>query len=326
MKNLFHSFLILITIGFGSCEKDKILGDNKAYLDFLNDKSILEIKIVDNSKYIKSLKSCETCGPKEHYDTVQWTVIKKISFETFLDTDFMGVPQKDSKGNFYTGTYKSLYKLNEYGDYELVLITEEFHFRYFTIDKLDNIWFYGDNAGIAYWNHSKLEIYNNLNSILPSGYYHCQLVVDESNIIWVASIGSAGLIKIESGEWEIIPGSEIPGFTEYSYLSHPIVDNENGIWFEVYSSNAGTKFVKLRDNEWTLEYPPTSRNLIKDSKNVLWAVSYQISDGENALRYLNENQWIEIDISNISHDIITCNADDNTIYIGTQKGLLEIPK
>ncbi len=313
-------------LGLVSCEKDVLVENNKAYLDFLKDKSILDIEIIDNTIYIESLKSSNTGSSGGYGDTIQWTVVNESSFETYLYEDFSGVPHKDSKGNLYIGTYKTLFKLNNSGGSDLILNTGDFYFVDFAIDKLDNIWFYGHNAGIAYWDHSKLTVYNSQNSILPSGYYHCQLAIDESNIVWVASIGSAGLIKIESDEWKIIPGSEIPGFTEFSYLSNPLVDNENGTWFEVYSSDAGTKFVKLKDNKWSLEYPPTSRHLIKDSMNVLWAVSYQISEGVNALRYLKENQWIEIDISNISHDIITCNADDNTIYIGTQKGLFEIPK
>lgn len=317
------NILIIILV---SCEKEEIGITNKAYLDFLKDKSISEIKIVDNTIYIESIKKCETCGPKEHNDTIYWTVIKQSSFETYLDSDFSGVPQKDSKGNYYIGSYKSLYKLSQLGNYELILNTGDFYFQYFTIDKQDNIWFYGDNDGIAYWNHSKLEIYNSENTILPSDYYHCNLAIDESNNVWVASIGSAGLIKIESDNWTLIPGSEIPGFTEYSYLSYPLVDNENGVWFEVYSSSSGTKFVKLIDDEWTLQYPPTSRHLIKDSENVMWAISYQISDGEDALRYLSGNQWNEVEISSIDYDIITVNADNSTIYIGTSKGLFEISK
>jgi hypothetical protein len=337
MNKLLNILSILLILGFVTCKKDektvnninqKIV-NNKAYLDFLKDKSILDIKIVGGTKYIESLKHCNTCGSGGYGDTIQWTVVKDSSFETYLENDFIGVPQKDSKDNFYVGTYKSLYKLNESGNYELILNTGDFYFFYFTIDKLDNIWFFGDNAGIAYWDHSKLTVYNSQNSVLPANY-NCKLVVDDSNTVWVASIGYIGLLKIESGKWKIIPGSEIPGFTEYSYLDFPLVDIENGIWFQVYDSDADTKFVRLKDNIWTLEYPPNSyysSNLFNDSQNNIWSFSTTIDgDGNSGLWYYKNDMWNAMNISNINSKIITINADNNTIYIGTEKGLFEISR
>jgi hypothetical protein len=341
MKKLFHSILILLMITFVSCKKDdkiiedEIIKENKGYLDFLKDKEILSINIVGDTKYIKSSIPCDTCPTRSgYYNRIdQWTIINYSSYETCLWSDFIGVPQMDSKGNFYVGTNKSLYKLNDAGEYKLILNTGDFYFRYFAIDKLDNIWFYGENAGIAHWDHSKLTVYNSQNSILPADYY-CELVVDESNTVWVASIGSIGLLKIESGKWEIIPGFEIPGFTENSYLNYPLVDNENGIWFEVYDSNAGSKFVRLKDNEWTIVYTPIpSQNygrLIVDSRNVIWALYYKVNNdysiGNGGLLYYTDNMWVNIDISDIDSKIITVNADDNIIYIGTEKGLFEKSK
>lgn len=336
MKKLLYLFLILLNFGIVSCHKnvaidntEEIIDNNKAYLDFLKDKAILDIAIVGDTKYIKSLKFCKNYGPKEHIDTFQWTLVKNSSFETYLDNDFLGVPQKDSKGNLYVGKYKSLYKLNDAGKYELILNTGDFYFWAFAIDKLDNIWFYGDNPGIAYWDHSKLTVYNSQNSILPANNY-CKLVIDKSNTVWIASIGNTGLIKIESGNWEIIPTSDIPGFTENSYLHSPVVDNENGIWFKVYDTDAYTELVRLKDNKWTLEYPPNTYytyNLIKDSQGNVWTFFTQIDGtGNIGLWYYKNNQWNIVDISDINSEITTVNADNKTIYIGTKKGLFEKSK
>ena len=126
----------------------------------------------------------------------------------------------------------------------------------------------------------------------------------------------------------IIPRSEIPGFTDYSYLNFPMVDNENGVWFEVYDSEADSKYVRLKDNKWTLEYPPNSQyaygRLIKDSENRIWSFTYtENGNGNGGLWYYDNSKWSNIDISDIDSKIITVNADDELIYIGTERGLYE---
>jgi len=44
------------------------------------------------------------------------------------------------------------------------------------------------------------------------------------------------------------------------------------------------------------------------------------------LKYYMNNSWINFDISDIHKQILTVNADDKKVYIGTIKGLIEKPR
>jgi hypothetical protein len=319
MKILLRLLLILLMTIFVSCETENSVEtedpseNEKSYFDFFINRVVFKIEIVDDIKYICSYLPCDTCSHSGEGTPPLWTVITNSSYSNYSIWEFLGVPKKDSKGNLYRGEFKTLYKQNINGEYELYLTFDDFFFLYFTFDKLDNIWFYGAYAGIAYWDKTNLHVYNPQNSILPVNSVN-GLAVDNSGIVWVCPDGG-GLLKIESGNWTIIPGSDIPGFT--SYLTGPWLDNENNIWFKIYDSDTIANFLRVTDNEWSLAFPGqgTPTTILKiDSKGVLWAIDYYF------LTYFKNNEWINFD-SGVASQILTVNADDSLVYIGTEKGL-----
>jgi len=326
MKILLSIILILFITIFVSCEsknsietEDPSKTDN-SYIDFFNNRVVFEIEIVDDIKYICSYLPCDTCSHSGEATPPIWTIITNSSYSNYTFEEFLGIPKKDSKGKLYRGEFKTLYKQNNNGDYELYLAFDDFFFQYFTLDKLDNIWFYGAYAGIAYWDKTNLHVYNPQNSLLPVNSVN-GLVVDNSDIVWVCPDG-VGLLKIESGNWTLIPGSDIPGFTSSSYLTGPWLDNENNIWFKIYDSDTVANFLRLTDNEWHLASPGkgmTNTVLKIDSKGVLWAIDYDL------LTYFKNNEWVIFD-SGVGPQIITVNSDDSLVYIGTENGLFVRPK
>ena len=75
-----------------------------------------------------------------HIPTVrQLTLISDSSFE-YEEPTSVRMLCIDSKGDLYTTSGKNIYKLNNIGDYELVLETGDFYFNSFAFDKSDNIW------------------------------------------------------------------------------------------------------------------------------------------------------------------------------------------
>lgn len=333
MKTQIKLLAILCVFGLFSCEKDDSLEKDKSYLEYLNDKAVIGIYIYDDTKYILTSRHCDTCYVAPHMSHIptieEWTVIKDSTYENFSPSEFSGIPIYDNNGNQYKILDNILYKIQKNGENIKILSRDEYAFTSFTFDNEDNIWFYGDNIGIAFWNKSELKTYSTSNSQLPTDRIH-GLKIDKSGIIWV-SLDFKGLLRIEGENWEVISNEVIPGLTEYSYLRGPRIIQENSVWFEVFSPDTTSNILKLENNNWIYEYPDTSTycNLVQDSKETIWAISnhYDYSDYKfTTLKYYEGNSWIDFNISDINTKITTVNADNNTVYIGTLNGLVEKPR
>jgi len=257
----------------------------------------------------------------------QLTLINDSSFD-YEEPTSVGIPCPDSKGDLYTAASNKIYKLNNIKDYELILETGNFYFNSFAFDKNDNIWLSGYN-GIAFWNGNELKVYNTNNSELPSDITH-GLTIDNSGNVWV-TLDFNGLLKISGDDWEIIPNSAIPGLTDYSYLNSPIVDNENNIWFIVFSPDTNSNILVYDSKEWIYQYPNQNGygTINIDSQGIFWII---ISEYENysfkksTLAYLFNNEWTNFDVSMIDTKILTLNAEDKKIFIGTVEGLVVIDR
>lgn len=333
MKAQIKFLIILVIFGLLSCEKNDSLEKEKTYLEYLKDKTVIGIYIHGDTKYILTSRHCDTCYVAPHMSHIptieEWTVIKDSTYENFSPTEFSGLPIYDNHGNEYKILDNILYRMQNNGENEKILSRDVFAFTSFTFDSEDNIWFYGDNIGIAFWNKNDIEIYATANSKLPTDNIH-GLKIDKSGVIWV-SLDFKGLLRIENENWKIIPNEEIPGLTEYSYLRGPKIIAENSVWFEVFSPDTSSNILKLENNNWLYEFPDTSAycNLVQDSKETIWAITnhYDLSNYQfTTLRYYENNSWIDFNISDINTKIITVNADDITVYIGTLNGLIEKPR
>lgn len=340
MKKQINILICFIIIVFISCEKHddnaieelNIIKVSDDALYYLSDKAILSIEIAENSIWILSSKHCDTCYVAPHMSYIptisQLTLIKDSSFE-YEEPTSIGFPCINHKGILFATSGNKVYKINSIKDYELVLETEGFNFYSLAFDKNDNIWLSGYN-GIAFWNGNELKVYDTNNSDLPSDITH-GLTIDNSNNVWV-TLAFKGLLKIKEDDWEIIPNSEIPGLDEYSYLRSPIVDNENNIWFNVFSPDTNSNILFYNGVDWNYQYPRQNDHygrLTIDSRGTIWAISnkYDYSTFiSSSLAYYKNSEWIEFDISDIDSKVLTVNADDNKVYIGTVKGLIEKSK
>jgi len=333
MKTQMNFLLLIASAVLASCEKDDSTDRKVSYLDYLKDKAVIAIHILDDTKYIFTSRYCETCivpPYSSYFPTIEeWTVVKKDSaYENYSPINFSGLPRSDNSGNLYIAKANSIYKLNNSGDYELLVNAGEYIFQSFTFDNDDNIWLYGFNNGIAFWNKLELKIYNTENSQLPTNLIH-GLAVDKAGVIWI-TLDFKGLLKIENGNWIIIPNSEIPGLTKYSYLRGPKAIIDNAVWFEVFSPDTTSNILKSENGIWIYEFPDDNEysSLRVDSKGTIWAICNRFDSGYfkySALKYYSNNSWIDFDITGINKQVFTVNADDNTVYIGTSNGLVEMP-
>jgi hypothetical protein len=333
MKTQIKLLIILVIVGVFSCEKNDSLEKDKSYLEYLKDKAIIGIYIHGETKYILTSRHCDTCYVAPHMSHIptieEWTVIKDSTYENFSLPEFSGLPIYDNHGYQYKILDNVLYKMQDNVEAEKILSRDEYAFTSFAFDNEDNIWFYGDNIGIAFWNKSEFTIYSTVNSQLPTNRVN-GLKIDKSGAIWV-SLDYKGLLRIKNEEWEIIPKEEIPGLTEYSYLRGPKIIEGNSVWFEVFSPDTSSNILKWENNYWIYEFPDTSAycNLIQDSKKTIWAITnhYNYSDYKfTTLKYYKDNSWIDFNISDLNTKIMTVNADNSTVYIGTLNGLIEKPR
>jgi len=331
MKNPFRPAFLVFLLFAVSCEKG---GDNinsRSYTGYLSDKAIVSIRIFGDDIWILSWKICDTCymAPFMSYRPMisQLTVINDHGFD-YEEPTVVSIPVADHHGNLYTSTNNQVFKINGIGDYSLILDTEGFQFNYFSFDKNDNIWLGGYN-GIAFWNGSTLNVYDTINSLLPTNITH-GMAIDSSDNKWIAT-DFKGLLKIAGDNWEIIPNSAIPGLGEHSYLLSPLADEDNNIWFSVFNPDAGSNILMFDGSEWNYQYAGqvSHASLNMDSEGTVWIISneYEFSTfKKSTLLYYYENNWADFEVSTVNSAILAVNADAGKVYIGTVNGLRVIEK
>ena len=332
MKSFLISFTIFLSLLIlPSCENNTDKPVYKSYIDYLSDKSIESIHILDNDIWVLSSKICDTCYVPPEMSSIpmisQLTIINDTSFDFEEPTSFSS-QAVGHRGSLYAASFNKILKLNGINDYEVILETGDFDFYYFAFDRNNNIWLSGYN-GIAFWNGSELEVYNTSNSELPSDITH-GLAIDNTGNVWIA-LDFEGVLKISGDKWEVISNIEIPGLKSSSNLRSPIVDTENNIWFSVYNSDTTSNILKYDGEDWNYEYPNQSGagNIKIDSNGNIWIItneSENYSYKRSTLTYLQNNEWISFDVSKIESYILTVNSDNETVYIGTVEGLKVMKK
>ncbi len=324
------AIILLFLISF-SCERNVNKPVYNLYLDYLSDKSIVSIHILDDDVYVFSSKVCDTCYVSPVMSSIpmisQLTLINDSSFDFEEPTSFW-IPAVSHQGSLYAASQNKIFKLNGIKNNELILETESFDFYYFAFDKNNNIWLGGYN-GIAFWNGSELKVFNTSNSELPSNITH-GLAIDNTDIVWIA-LDFEGVLKITGDKWDVISNIEIPGFKTSSYVRSPIVDNENNIWFTVFNSDTTSSILKYDGEDWNYEYPnQNGAGIINiDSHGTIWVSTNErenYSFKSSTLTYLQNEEWINFDVSMIGSYILTVNSDDETVYIGTAEGLKVMKK
>ena len=325
MKSFLNCLVIFLLV-LSSCENNADKPVYNSYLDYLSDKSIESIHILDNDIWVLSSKICDTCYVAPEMSSIpmisQLTIINDSSFD-FEEPIFFSSQAVGHHGSLYVASQNKILKLNSIKDYEVILETGDFSFYYFAFDKNNNIWLAGYN-GIAFWNGSELKVYNSSNSELPSNITH-GLAIDNANNVWIA-LDYEGILKISGDKWEVISNSEIPGLKSSSNLRSPVIDNDNNIWFGVFNSDTTSNILKYDGENWNYEYPNQSgAGIIKiDSNGTIWIItneSENYSFKRSTLTYLQNNEWVLSDVGSIESYILTVNSDDETVYIGTAEGL-----
>ena len=327
----FKLLTIFLLTGLLSCEETNRPDYYRSYTEYLSDKAIISIGIFDNTVWILSIKECDTCYVhpfSSHVPTIsQLTAITQTGFN-FQEPAYVGTPVMDNQGNLFTALQNKIYKIKSLGNYELVLEPDGFQFNYFTFDKNNHIWMGGDK-GLAYWDGNELTRYNISNSILPSNITH-GIALDHTGNVWV-TLDFKGLLKISGDKWEVIPNAEIPGLKSSSYLSAPIVDNDNNIWFSVFTPDTTSNILRYDGLHWNYEYLGTDGYgmINRDSKGAIWIIQNIREDHVfkyPTLSYLKNGVWNNFDVSGIASQILTVNSDENKVYIGTVKGLYVVNK
>ena len=341
--------VFLLAVGLSSCEETDNFQKDLTYSEYLNDKSIHLIRIFNGDIWVSSTNVCDTCYVAPQNSRVPLTAqlirINNSGFDYEEPTN-VSAPVADNRGNLYVSgnlwqyPYESrnkLFRVKAIGKYELVLETGDFYFDDFAFDRNNNIWFHG-HEGIAFYNGSDLKVYDTSNSMLPTNINH-GLAIGKDGIVWVALDHEGGLLKITGDKWEFIPYANIPG--NISYLSNPIVDNENNIWFRVSTLNrTDTKSDILRfdGRDWYYEYighGDYTRAMEIDSEGIIWVITFDMEYSHEGypitkssdITYYQDEAWTNFDIGDIRNtEIFTLNADSKRIYIGTGKGMKVIEK
>lgn len=318
---------LLLFLSLLSCVKEENPGLPGSYSEYLSDKAIMSINIIDSAIWVYSSKLCDTCyvSPYMSYlPTIQQiTLLDDKGFE-FEEPARVMPPVKDNSGKLITIGMGKVFRFHELGKYDLLFESNDIFFTGLLPDKNNNLWLTYNN-GIACWNGTELKMYTPENSPLPTKIIH-GMAVDESGKIWIAC-DFKGLATLYNNQWEIISNSEIPGLSARSYLSSVNSDNMGNIWFNVFRSDTTSNIIRFDGISWHYEYPVSSPKgrVVVDSQGHAWYIYSEYESASrinNTLKFYQNGDWHSFDVSSIKEWITTINADDKKVYIGTSKGLI----
>jgi ligand-binding sensor domain-containing protein len=323
-------FSLLGILSLAACEKN---ADNtyRSYLDYLADKAIHSIRIVNDTIWISSSSVCDTCmmftGMPYEPRISQLTMIKGDSFEFAVQNMFEFPLVQDSKGFLYTSRNEKISRIDDLQHFETILETDDYYFNYLAFDQSNNIWLCG-YSGLAFWDKTNLTFYNVSNSGLPTNIGNG--VVADDNNVWIP-LDQYGVLKITGTDWSYIPYADIPGLKADSYLNNPLLDAGNNLWFEVFRSDTTSSILRFDGENWHYEFPNAAGSgwLNVDSEGTVWAIYNELKDEKfqkTILSYRQNNEWLNFDVTRIKRPILTVNADEEYVYIGTVNGLIRTKK
>lgn len=319
--------LLLLTGLFASCKKQNTVKLPASYLEYLDERQILAVTAVSNEVWVLSSTLCETCSVPGYASFIPLNYqLTRITGNDYRvdENPRVGKPVRDRAGRLYArgSDLKGIYRINDIGDYSLVVETGDMMINDFVFDHNDHIWIWGTN-GIGHWNGSRLEVYNTETAGLPTNIIH-GITVDASNIVWAPlDYAGRGILKIENGNPEIVPITSIPGLTNSNYLAHPVADDAGNIWFHT-DAIPSPKIVKYDGANWTISPANDTRIIGRDQKGAIWQTrrNGDTSPDPTSLFYLSNNEWLQINISESKGYIFHVDVTDNNIFIGTSRGLL----
>jgi hypothetical protein len=325
----FLGVLIIITV-LSSCEKD-----NFSYPDALRNRFIVSICLKDDYKFILTSRGCDTCYVPSYCSyrpsINEVSIVNGSVIKNCLGSLSSSVLKANSNSDIYLLQGKKLYLISETGNSTEVLNTND-QFTDFTFDQSDNIWFWKYDK-IAYWDHKDLILYSAKDSLSPDDRGVHGLTVDFSGKVWICS--DYNLVKIDAGKWTVMPTSQILGTDGNRILYNLIATDDNSIWFE--SSHPSEKgLLRYKNGSLTFSRPDTTKysSLIQDAEGTLWANSRHYGFNEkgytillySTLRYFHDEEWVDVDVSDIKQFINTVNVSESKIYIGTNNGIVEKPR
>ncbi len=327
MKPFFLILLFVLGVFIISgCEKSS---DEKTLTDFLADKYIRNIKIVNDTLWISSYSQCDTCpavhGSLPWVSQLTMSIGNEYVFSVQDQSVFPLVSGPD--GRLYTATDNAIKRIISYDQLQTVLETGTFDFDFFALDDENNIWLSGSN-GIAFWNKTNLTIHNESTDGTPDITHG--LYVD-GETIWIPLNFNEGLLKIVNGTWNIIDYSQVPKLTDVSYLINPLKDNSDNMWFTVYRSDTTSNFIRNDGVNWKYELPNDNGAgfALLDSQGDFWVIFNKFLDSEFKGTYIStyvNGAWVKYDVSSIKKIVTTLDTDDQYIYLGTTSGMHKISR
>lgn len=313
-----------------SCAKEDLVGLSPSSSEYLKNKSITNIRIFNEDIWYISTRICDTCNVPDYSSHIP--LINQLSRQRgnefrFDESRAFTIPVADNKGVLYTSVENEILKINDIRNYTTIVKTGDFKFNQFVFDKNNHIWMSG-NQGIAYWDGNKTTFFNTTNSKLGSEITH-GIAVDRAGVIWVPMDMGKGLLRIIDRNWEIIPYEKIPGLSTGSYLSNPIVDKENRIWFTIFNPQppATSNAIYFDGQNWKTEFPDILPHgvLFVDSEGTVWRLNHILDTSSTikfTLQFLNNDTWKHFDVSDVQHLILSVEADAPYVYLGTTTGLV----
>lgn len=351
IKILFTAFVISAL--FLSCEKKdatpnytawgiKEEGNVSEIHNYLSQKSVIKIINKNDKTWLFSLAPCDTCEvlpfqcrlPQISFIT-QITNNQYYSLATQL---YFSNLELNASGEAFICEGNKILKINTNSTIQTYITlpaetdisTDKTYITNYKIDSQNNIWI-GTNNGLFRWDNEKLLHYHSGNTIFHDNHVN-KIEIDANNKIWVLTNQEmAGFYILENEKWSYMALENVKNSYNSTMISYFLIDKNSHLWAHIHYSN-NYSIIKYNGSEWRdCSLNPDndfSNQLIADSEGRIWLIrrihAEQIQDRTEQLFFYENNQWNEVDISDIEYRVLSVDVKDNKILLGLSQGYVTV--
>lgn len=229
----------------------------------------------------------------------------------------------DRNGQPFLATYdKKIIRLNPDLSYEEYLtIPKARSIQEMIFDQTNNLWIATWDGGLFFYDGSDTLRFTISNSLLTSNSITIMSIDSESNIWFMQGLE---LFRVDKNKVMLKDPYTLPNNNPAGVFTMSSDKNDN-LFIAKWDGNNHILYKKVLNNQWTAIDSPESSNqrsikFIKSDKNGTIWIAYS-NYPKNVLAYLDNDNWIEIQIPLDEANITDFVIYDGKLILGTPKGI-----
>jgi ligand-binding sensor domain-containing protein len=326
----FLALLLLVTITLAGCEKKK--NDEKEVLYHELPGGTIQDMAIDSKGDVWYLTSeIDTTVEIEPW---RCSLPVKFTLSKFDHQNYTLIEESpdplmqiifDHNDRLWARSYYNIIRF-EGSERNIILDNTEYEagFEFIAVDRENNIWAGGHNAGLLKINDNGITRFTTDNTIMPTNSV-IAIHIDQQNILWVAMWNNEGMLRFDEDNWTVY-NSNNSGMTNQNIWA--VTSTSSGdVWIGTGWDDRSECLMKFDGDAWTNPHPKnesgnlisgTTRKLVTDQKDNIWAVIDSGPDYHHKLYKFDGSSWSTIITMPVNNPISDIEVDaGNRIWVST---------